>query len=645
VADLMLTPEEDFDTWGNVLMTTIQPGDDYRLLLPSFERLLSSYAEHGHLEGALSEFSTQFSETTVPAVISGVMNLGHLSDPEVLSVKSFMLRAIHPLASLLLRGVPSAAPALQQIFDRGQQYFAKNSCFWARPGTTASVYSELVGEFILRGPMNSICAHLADNPALGTFVILIQLIGEFGADFTFAIGSSLVLQLWKSFVALLSQFDSTNLRGVDSQGLSTILKFIATYATPAFDPEFIAFLFRFGNVCIRCNYLEKQVIGAKLVTSLSGSFAEELRQWAKECQIVDYLIRTELHEKLIAALSPAIPVILTYDKMRIEMLIDLFTRSSQAHLSQKQTLNTFLAQGLRTADPEVVSAFLDSVLQSVNQDLLTFLLAFVQQGSSSNPDACAKIVRFFVNLVENSSVEVDILEAAILKLTSGYIVKEARTVVADYVLTKIPKLDTIGKRYKCFKKLASCGALLGEETRTQMLSAILVNAQAHPDELVYLKIMKVLLKGSVAKLPVEAFPLLLRTHAGCTLFAKLLKVRRINLLDKPSVPILFEALRSLDSRETTAKQYEIIKELVFAFSSEQRKIELFGTGSYQTIKVNDPHIEGIDEILAVAGQARSEQVSDDAFHDLLFLFRAFSPESQDPAKLQTESGLTSYQAN
>jgi hypothetical protein len=79
----VLRREDDFDTWLNIFVATVEPGCEFFSCLPDFECLLTSSCDSGALADLISRSTDQFTTMLLLSIITGIFGLTGLSSSEI----------------------------------------------------------------------------------------------------------------------------------------------------------------------------------------------------------------------------------------------------------------------------------------------------------------------------------------------------------------------------------------------------------------------------------------------------------------------------------------------------------------------------------------------------------------------------------
>jgi hypothetical protein len=461
---MLPSPGTDFDFWSNLLIGTTEPNGEYREMLSDVESLLAEIARDGQLSAPITDQTDSFIKTVFPTFITALLNLGRLTDPEIEAIHHFLTRIIFPVTVATLKGLLPSDAVLLKLLSRQETLYAKNiQPFRLCHGVAV--------EFLQGESLRKFTETLLAEPTVDLFVTFARIVAKFTVD-TQTVHIIGLSNLAKPLSHVLSQFDASNVRQFDNDKLSAIVKMITSTAFGTLDGDFVRVLLQFADLCLRSEILRKQIIGAKLVSMLSQFYRETFQAWAKDVHFVDFLIASDAHMTVMQTLSTSVTQALAADPLPLDALAGLYSRCQHAHTSERQHLNAFLAQALRSADEATLSAFLSSILkeESVNPDFIAFLQTLLMH-LAVNAAAVVKIAQFILGLFD-SDLPDEVVFGSISKMRQRLFARDLIPVVGAFVTARI------GTRYATLKKLVTVTTLCGEKVRAGLIQRLLDQAPA-----------------------------------------------------------------------------------------------------------------------------------------------------------------------
>ena len=624
-----MEPEDDYETWASIL-GIVEPNGDYVYLLPGYERLLKEYCSAGMLPEPLSCYTSRFADSTMRNVVSEILSLGKLTNQSFSEQnRSFLVRILPVLMEGVIKGRKGCDRIVLQIIDKKCNFYSKNES-WTHGTGLASCpnYEAVVKQLMEEGALDQLICGINENGTIELFRFLAKLIEGLGyVAVPTTRRECIVMQVSDALMKLLGAYNAKNLRELDPKELSEVLIFIEQgISSTCGKPEFVRFLLEFGNMCLRSEILTMQLIGAKLIGKMAIQ-RDLFKQWAMETGLIPYLIKGKLNEKVIKALESCASIVMAEEKQSIDSLMEMYNQAEHAHSSQKSTMNSFLAQALKSADKDVTIQFLERITTSgnVTVDMINFLTMFVTQARFSNEESISFVMHFILELLDAYRDE-ELVNHAIDQIVKAVLPKSAGTMLFDYLLAKLQVLPDAGKRFKCYKKLVKCVVALGPESRDAMMQLLISCMQKDQEHVMsYLSFLATILKHSQSKLPADGVVYLTCCPEAWGVFGKLLQKRGLGFLDGESLQTIFCALESLDYRNVTLQQYQVIQLLVVANAIAKKKLEPYFTGTstlnLKDYRVKEPMVEGWLYLFNVITKATLENVSDVALTFLLELFR------------------------
>jgi hypothetical protein len=615
----MLAPEQDFDTWSSLLIATTGPGGEFSLFLPSFQRLFAAYCKTGSLAEPLTALTTTFVDMVVPSFLFTLLRSSHFSYSEIATIKTFLIQLIGHLTTAYLTGLGPATTWLLEILNCKAEIYGSAQGAAAVANPTQTLFSGLVSSFTSGGRLEALCARVPANPTFPSIEFVLKLIDRCGSYITSDVKHSL-LKTWQSpLQRLLSSYDQSNLRDLSTESLSVITEFInqdIPSMARILDPAFIEFLWQFADLCFRSSFLEKQIIGAKLIARLACHFKEECQVWAVRTQFIPYIINEKVHEKVMTLLT-AIPQYICDGSLPLATLTQLYRRVNQLHSSQADVLSKFLSNALKSADESLFSDFLKEISQPLTPSFFGFLVIFARDAICLNPGAVRQIISFLLQLTDQGNAMAD---DAIARLCDSVLSNDTRTVILEHVLKHIHLIPTLGSRRKMFTKLVKTAAAISDKVQSQLMTSLFQAAEKHPQhDFDFIRFVKLIIKKSQSIMPIEGVAYLFSSDRGWAMFAKLLKVRQLDFLDRATARGLFQQFGSIQFANVTLAQCDVIQEVILAKAIEQKSIELV-SGTVQRRVVN-PWLDGMTYLMEIVTIASCDKATQQVLMFILELYQ------------------------
>lgn len=613
-------------TWSAVI-GMVEPNGDYQYLLSGFERLLKAYCDNGTLPDPLADFTGEFREITMPTVIKGISRLGKLSTTFAAANAGFLFRILPDLVRGSIQGRKNCDDCLLKTVSRDNSFYTKNEVYVYGRETECPNYKTVIAA--VPEALNILVAGVVEKGTFELFVLLSKFIGKLSWTLVPLVKrEEIVKKISVPLSNLLKTQDSKSLRELDEKGLTEVLQFVATAMTSTFDDiAFVRKLLDFGNACLRCGFLSKEIIGANLIRDL-GIKSDVLKEWAAETGLFEYLIEGNPSEKVIQALGHAISIAMSGNQQSLESLMKLYNKAEHAHSSQKTVMNSFLSQALMAVDKPVAIEFLEAITktENVTTDLINFLTTLVTHACFSHEEAVAIIVRFCLGLVD-SDRDPEIVDYAIEKLVKSTLPRSAETIIFEYILKKLPTLPASGNRARSYKQLVIGSVRMGDTSMASLLQVLVEEMTKNRDSVVlYMSFVTAILKRSQAKIPTEGITFLTYSPGTWKMFGKLLRKRGLDLFETDDLNIIFTTFESLDYAKVTLEQYDCTELTVLAYAVRDGSLVPYIAGSYsyslKDLRVKTPSLKGLCYVQETILKAEDEKVSDRALTFLMELFRS-----------------------
>ena len=619
----MLSPEEDFDTWVFLFKECCSPKGDYLLLLPDFTRIISFYAENSSLPESINDFTYEFINDSAFSLLNSIFSLTFLSEEELVKVKDAIKLIINSSTIGCKNNAQSCDKLLITCLQDNQPFYQKNYNSYKNLNTSFSdLYSEIFQYFLKESPLQNLLDITISNPTIENLTLFASIFINKLYHFHGDEGSQLLAKIQDPFIKFFSQFDNSNLRDADKKSLTEIAKFLGQYITPdeMFSQLRDSFL-NFGNLCLRSSYVDKNLIGSEIFSKISTTFPESFQKFAKDTQLLDFILSTDLHETVLLQISPIASCLFMNDKPSIEQLNQIYTKIELSPPSLKEAFYKILVNILTSCNRDTIELFMKKLTdeKKLNLDLINFLHAYINEAATKNPEGATYITRYILSLLDKDTNDFSIVREAIDMLSKCVMTFTFRQNIFDYLITKISSGPIPDEQYHSIKQLIKSIILTGGEEIKQLIDACVSNNQT--------KLIKSITMSSSLKLPASALQKLTVNKEGWSILSKVIKKRGVSAFEASSGEFT-AIIKNLDIEQATMTEFLVVKEFLLAQNVESKKVTTYAQsnssiGSY--FRVIDPRIDGTDTIMKFITVTKDEKVNENALLFLIELYNDASP--------------------
>ncbi|OHT02988.1 hypothetical protein TRFO_29746 [Tritrichomonas foetus] len=590
----MFSPEDDFDTWIAILLASIEPRGEYLGLLPDFARLLSDYSNQGELSPPLESYSLNFISSAAPEIVRKLISLGYLQDYELIEVKETLKKILDSSINGFVHKIKFTDDFIFMILSNTSNIYLRNGKkIYTDPKST--LYSEIAFSFINEGPFDRLISFIHEEQTLSNFHFLTKTLNLMASEFSLEMGSNMLLNMQYTIIEFLSQFNNNNLRETNKIALSDVIKLFIKFinAQDEFN-DLRKALLKFGDICLRCDYLDKQIIGSEVISRISDIDSELFENYAKETKLLDFLMSSSLHENVLKRISNIFSILFEKEEEPLEKLKNLYHRAEIAHLSEKADILELLANAMKSAKQESVIEFLNQITSDkISAELLSFLLKFIKNAVNNRQEIVSKVVKFLLSIYikELNSIEdyhddnetssfpysnsdsinpvntIDMIENSISKLcelSQQISFDDGKRVMLSWLIALFTNGTLHERSYNTIKKLIKSVITLGEAEQNQILSICIKNNE--------IGLMVTVLKNSSVVLPQNGLSKLLSDPTGWEKLFSIINKRGSIFLDSINEE-LFNIFQNFDYTKATMIQFKVLRDALINNAIKDKNID------------------------------------------------------------------------
>jgi hypothetical protein len=392
----MVSAEEDYPTWVVYLTDLLDENPNYLSMIDEFVQLLTHFVIHRQLPSSLLPHSDEFIKITAPSIFEQLMRLKPFDSQESQLFLDLLVQISIQCIILLTHDYDSVFRPLFRIFHpKSVPLFQTNLQIYK---IFCRNFIEKSGLLILKSRLKS-----SENPPkLFHFFIFLWINLQIDGLLLIGRGSlaAALRPMWKRFPQFLENLDDKSLRAADSEQLFEIVRrFFNMTRFPKLDRSaLIISILNFAMVCLRSDFVEKQVLATKILTLSIDENNESIKpiisRWLETSNLYSLIIEREFHDQILSQLIHPLRFLSIIRGPSESELIGLWgavCRSSVLNLTY------ILAWILRSADEEVRLRFIDQILQ---QPIARTKLSFLQLVADFSGDLIAsKIAEFIISLL------------------------------------------------------------------------------------------------------------------------------------------------------------------------------------------------------------------------------------------------------
>ena len=373
----MCAPEEDFRTFVAYMTEYIEDNPSFIEMSNDFLRILNYFCEHLKLPAPIEAYSDEFLTRTITTILQNLVEIELRDVQEFRIMIDILIRVAVALTDLVAQDLPDVMYPLDLLFLR------QNPVYSCAQNVSASGYLMLCRHYQeLNGlaPLRKRIDEGEKMPELYHFYLYFKIAHQLELNHCFGDDPGAMFERsWERLISYFKEFDQKNLRAADSRQLLVLAsKICRMRIRSAGHSRACRAILDFAGLCLKCEFLEKQILGAKIidayVSSLFETDREVLADWLQEYDILGFILPRQFKDEVVLKLLEAMKTIIVLRKPTKENLDGLWHRVRSAG-SSETPYSTLLTLCLKTSDEETELEFTDSVIKEgvMNASLLMFM--------------------------------------------------------------------------------------------------------------------------------------------------------------------------------------------------------------------------------------------------------------------------------
>lgn len=407
----MCSPEEDYRTFVAYLNEYIDSNPSFVEMFEDFVRILTYYSENLKLPPKIEEYSNEFRTTTMQTIIDTMTDLDIRDMRDFQAVIDLLSRSAVALANLIARDCEEAIYPFDRIFLR------KNHTYYIATSPNTRGYAILCRGFSDLDGLKLLKNRIEDNesmPSLGQFYIYFKIVHKLELQSCFDDNlSKFINRSWTRLISYFKEMDNKTLRSADSNLLLLLAKtcFLMQVRSGGHDGACTTVL-DFSIFCLESEFLEKQILGAKILESFVSIMNESQKSifttWLETHDVLGLVIPKKFKDEVLTKLLTPMRTIVVLRKPTKANLDGLWMRVQSAG-SSETPYSKLLTLCLKTSDEKTELEFAETVFKEgdINTALLEFLQILVC--STDFDSVIDKIIDFLMSLIEDEKHKESVL--------------------------------------------------------------------------------------------------------------------------------------------------------------------------------------------------------------------------------------------
>lgn len=415
------SPETDFPTWTMLFKLALDESSEIEYLQNDFIRLLKYYIENNTLPSVISEFNSEYINVFIPDVIRHITTRRYYEHDANNKLYLFLLTYI---SKQLIQGLSKdnfdVNTGLDLLFNSNDPFFASSN----QTGklTDSYQFKKFCFDFSTNNGIDPLFERLKqENPHISHFFHFFRILSYLIYSLPFDTILFFLLSLKPHLLDFINGIDFTkeSSANIDPNELlliaRTVILFVSTYAE--FNDIILAFL-QLSARCLKCESLNKQICGAKLLNTILKHIQNDshsiIEEFIQNSDIYGVIVAKNYHESLLPYLTMAFDA-LSCVKRDVStfpsILSKIFSKILHSHFTTKNLWIEMLFFGLINSDndKEIIQSFLIDYL--LNRDQTEFTIEIIEKLILELPDEfneyTIQLLEFLLSLIDDQSIQND----------------------------------------------------------------------------------------------------------------------------------------------------------------------------------------------------------------------------------------------
>ena len=400
-----MDPEDDFQTWMFIFLSSVQAGGDYQYFISSYCDLVDQILTNNKLSGTLENYTSNFLQEVCPTVLRKILNISYVNGDEKEIIINFLQKT-----SLLVSWAfcdhnnLELFNSLSIVFDGSQTFYTQN---WTN--YTKNEASQIFDFFDSQSGVDKMKDYILNTDVkiehYHSYFLLFQSPYE---CFSTKIKTH-AIPLIQKFLDHLEIWEPDNTK-VQQICLLTIKLFAnSSDCTDSItikqsvnqenqDPEkqeeisvniieyFYTTMLKYGEKLVMHNdKLPVKITGAIILSAICELIqftpSHCFKMWKKTTKLSEYLSTSDTHTALLSKIEPVFVAIIDP-----ENIMKLWGIAMHAHASQRTTLMSIVAKALATLNVNDAKLFIDEASKDKTDETYDFLIQTFYSSAETKQD-------------------------------------------------------------------------------------------------------------------------------------------------------------------------------------------------------------------------------------------------------------------
>lgn len=399
-----MKPQDDFNKWCSNFKFELENEKNYSSFYPDCEELINQYIQKGSLNPPIEKKSNTFVEKSIPTFTKLVLKFKSLSKEMIDANINYVSKVISLMTYRVINGKLEEGEWITDILNPKLDLYNRPKL---------GQFQRLCQLYISNGDYQKLLDRASsDNPDFQHLLLIYHIRKNIESYVDMPI-----TQLLPVLYKFITHFkDDVSLRTVDTAKLSKIVNKEILANLEENDPNDYTYLFKFADYLIRTEVLDKELLGVDILTTYIqkvGKSNETFSNWMMSSDLIDYLIKSDLHVEVVKRIQPIVKFCSKKQKISLQMIEALYDKAAVTHKSEIEPMYYLIVSAFKGFDNKTI-------------------IDFVQKHNSDN---------LFLSILMEKAKNMDLLRYCVITLlkneSKGHLLsrlnKNIRAIIIEYV--------------------------------------------------------------------------------------------------------------------------------------------------------------------------------------------------------------------
>jgi len=555
-ANLRMISISNFEQWISNITGSIIPGGNYEKEMEFFFILFQRFIDGESVSDDNKVFREKLIGDSMSSIVTSFMKLPRLPESELNKVVSILQKFSYLLSCGVKKGIFIFCDYILRIYSYDSIFFSKNDVRieHSRPVPCKVLFTQFVQYF-----MNDILPMIEEfilssnsQDCFIVFVFLFKLFNMFNGIMAKNRVDEFFISTKNQVLHHLNTFNSSNVREADPQSIWVFANGLISFITsPEKNGDVVSSLLVFSNHFLRSQFLDKQVIGARIIDQCSSNtlMSSIFIEWAINSSFSEFVLESDLHSKVLSILIDPITKYSSQKPISATRIKSVWSRIEALHSSDRPVLRRLIASVLRASGVSISKEFISESINDeiASSDKITFLVELVYN-SDIDQNTILSVVQYVFLQINKGSIVIDKALTSVLFETKHSHIQSA---LFQYFLSKLSCSSLDNAEQEGFTSLIRYLINLPQKIENQLFNIIMANLKdvsRHDIDYHFVLLNNLVSHSSNIKIfqkqLIEIIPSFFSSINGILSLTKLISDRGLELFDESTYAAIFVFIRA-----------------------------------------------------------------------------------------------------